>query len=65
MHSVDEARTYGRTRLSFADEADIDEFVTTLDRYERGELTRTNGAPSASSAAPTANARRATPRCCG
>ncbi len=39
MHSLDETRTYGRTRLSFADEADIDEFVSTLDRYERGELT--------------------------
>src|SRR4029079_13809429 len=32
-------RTFGRARLSFASEADIDEFVTTLDRYERGELT--------------------------
>ena len=31
--------TLGRTRLSFADEAEIDEFVATLDRYERGELT--------------------------
>ncbi len=31
--------TLGRTRLSFADEADIDEFVRTLERYERGELT--------------------------
>jgi sulfite reductase (NADPH) hemoprotein beta-component len=31
--------THGRTRLSFASVADIDEFATTLDRYERGELT--------------------------
>jgi sulfite reductase beta subunit-like hemoprotein len=31
--------THGRTRLSFASEADIDEFVATLERYERGELT--------------------------
>src|SRR5262245_56741583 len=31
--------THGRTRLSFASVADIDEFVTTLERYERGELT--------------------------
>ncbi|HEX9188906.1 MAG TPA: nitrite/sulfite reductase [Vicinamibacteria bacterium] len=39
MHSHAEAETFGRTRLSFADEADIDEFVATLDRYERGEIT--------------------------
>jgi sulfite reductase beta subunit-like hemoprotein len=31
--------TLGRTRLSFASEADIDEFVATLERFERGELT--------------------------
>jgi sulfite reductase beta subunit-like hemoprotein len=31
--------THGRARLGFASEADIDEFVTTLERYERGELT--------------------------
>ena len=31
--------THGRTRLSFASVADIDEFVSTLERYERGELT--------------------------
>src|SRR6185503_10145226 len=30
--------TMGRTRLSFADEAEIDEFVDVLGRYERGEL---------------------------
>jgi sulfite reductase (NADPH) hemoprotein beta-component len=39
VHSLDEARTYGRTRLSFADESEIDEFVSVLERYERGELT--------------------------
>jgi sulfite reductase beta subunit-like hemoprotein len=39
MHSHAEASTFGRARLSFADEAEIDEFVRTLDRYERGELT--------------------------
>jgi len=38
MHRVDDARTWGRTRLSFADEAEIDEFVETLARYERGEI---------------------------
>src|SRR5580700_7895160 len=39
MSVVDDPRTFGRTRLSFASEADIDEFVATLERYERGELT--------------------------
>jgi sulfite reductase (NADPH) hemoprotein beta-component len=39
MSVVDESNTFGRARLSFASEADIDEFVTTLERYERGELT--------------------------
>ena len=38
MHSHAEASTFGRTRLSFADEAEIDEFVETLERYEKGEL---------------------------
>src|SRR6266404_6595903 len=36
---ADDTNTHGRARLSFASEADIDEFVTTLERYERGELT--------------------------
>ncbi len=31
--------THGRTRLSFASEADIEEFVTVLEKYERGEMT--------------------------
>ena len=39
MPAVEHLSTLGRTRLSFADEADVDEFVTTLERYERGELT--------------------------
>lgn len=38
MAAVDDPKTLGRTRLSFASEADIDEFVQTLDRFERGEL---------------------------
>src|SRR5947199_2261044 len=39
--SVKEAEqsAYGRARLSFAKQADIDEFVTTLEKYERGEMT--------------------------
>src|SRR2546430_3784351 len=39
MSVVDDPKTFGRARLSFATEADIDEFVTTLERYERGEMT--------------------------
>jgi sulfite reductase (NADPH) hemoprotein beta-component len=39
MSSEQPANTHGRTRLSFASVADIDEFVATLERYERGELT--------------------------
>ncbi|HXD73977.1 MAG TPA: nitrite/sulfite reductase [Vicinamibacterales bacterium] len=34
-----EQSTYGRARLSFAKEADIEEFVRTLEKYERGEMT--------------------------
>src|SRR6476659_3637073 len=39
MSVVDDSKTFGRARLSFASDADIDEFVSTLERYERGELT--------------------------
>ena len=39
MSSAEPLNTHGRARLSFASEADIDEFVATLERYERGELT--------------------------
>ena len=39
MAVLDDPRTYGRTRLSFADTGDIDEFVLMLDRFERGEIT--------------------------
>ena len=39
MSVTDHPGTHGRTRLSFASVADIDEFVATLERYERGEMT--------------------------
>jgi sulfite reductase beta subunit-like hemoprotein len=39
MSVVDDPKTFGRARLSFASVADIDEFVATLERYERGEMT--------------------------
>lgn len=34
-HGID---TFGRARLTFADQADIDEFVDVLGRFERGEI---------------------------
>src|SRR6185436_1165194 len=40
MSVADDSRTTaGRARASFASEAEIDEFVQTVERYERGELT--------------------------
>jgi sulfite reductase (NADPH) hemoprotein beta-component len=40
MPTVSEIQnTHGRTRLSFAKVADIDEFVATLEKFERGEIT--------------------------
>jgi sulfite reductase (NADPH) hemoprotein beta-component len=38
MAAVDDVKTLGRARLSFASEADIEEFVTVLGRFERGEI---------------------------
>src|SRR5689334_24243569 len=39
MSVVDDPKTFGRARLPFADAHDIDEFVATLERFERGEIT--------------------------
>src|ERR671939_353835 len=39
MHTGQDKETFGRARLSFADEADIDEFVAMLGKFERGEIT--------------------------
>ena len=39
MASEQDLTTHGRARLSFASEADIDEFVSVLEKYERGEIT--------------------------
>src|SRR5437764_583610 len=39
MQVTGDPKTLGRARLSFASEADIDEFVDVLDKFERGELT--------------------------
>lgn len=39
MSSKEVVNTHGRTRLSFASQADIEEFVATLDKYERGDIT--------------------------
>jgi sulfite reductase (NADPH) hemoprotein beta-component len=39
MSIADDTKTFGRARLTFADTAEIDAFVATLERYERGEIT--------------------------
>ena len=39
METTDDQKTFGRARLSFANTAEIDEFVTMVGRYERGEIT--------------------------
>src|SRR5436309_10797794 len=39
MSVLDDPKTLGRARLSFASDAEIDEFVATLERFEQGELT--------------------------
>jgi sulfite reductase (NADPH) hemoprotein beta-component len=39
MSTVEEFKTFGRTRLTFANDAEIDEFVNTVEKYERGEIT--------------------------
>ena len=38
MSAIDDPKTLGRARLSFADQHDIDEFITTLEKFERGEI---------------------------
>src|SRR5690349_5757352 len=38
MAAVDDQKTLGRARMDFASEADIDEFVDVLGKYERGEI---------------------------
>ncbi len=39
MSGHETVNTHGRARLSFANEADIDEFVVMLEKYERAEIT--------------------------
>ena len=38
MAAIDDPKTLGRARLSFADQHDIDEFLATLETFERGEI---------------------------
>jgi sulfite reductase (ferredoxin) len=38
MAVVDDPKTYGRARVSFAQTADIDEFASVLAQFERGEI---------------------------
>ena len=58
MAATEDRDTLGRARLSFAKQQDVDEFVDTLDKFERGEIRPTRGARSGSSAAPTGSASR-------
>ncbi|HEY7289324.1 MAG TPA: nitrite/sulfite reductase [Vicinamibacterales bacterium] len=39
MSVADDPKTFGRARLPFSDARDIEEFVSTLERFERGEIT--------------------------
>jgi sulfite reductase beta subunit-like hemoprotein len=39
MSSINDITTFGRARLSFANESEVDEFASTLDKFERGEIT--------------------------
>jgi sulfite reductase beta subunit-like hemoprotein len=39
MATIQDRETFGRARLSFASEADIDEFAAVLARFENGEIT--------------------------
>src|SRR4051812_39733526 len=38
MSVIDDPKTFGRARLGFAEEADIDEFAAVLGQFERGEI---------------------------
>jgi sulfite reductase beta subunit-like hemoprotein len=38
MDAIDDTRTFGRARLDFSTEHDIDEFVETLRKFEQGEM---------------------------
>ena len=38
MAAIDDPKTLGRARLSFYTEGDVDEFVRTLEQFERGDL---------------------------
>jgi sulfite reductase (NADPH) hemoprotein beta-component len=39
MAAIDDPRTLGRARVSFAKESDVDEFADMLGKFERGEIT--------------------------
>ena len=39
MAVIEDRETLGRSRLSFADQADIDQFVSMLARFESGDIT--------------------------
>ncbi len=38
MAALDDPKTFGRARLRFADQHDIDEFTAAFDKFEGGEI---------------------------
>ena len=38
MSAIDNPTTFSPARLSFADQHDVDEFIGTLEKVERGEI---------------------------
>ena len=65
MAVVDDPKTFGRARLSFANEADIDEFVDDARAVRaRRDHARPVARVPAACAAPTASGRPTTRRCC-
>ena len=61
MAAIDDPKTLGRARLSFAKESDIDEFADMLGKFEtRRDHAPTSGVDSGCCAAPTGSGRPTT-----
>ena len=63
MSVVDDPKTFGRTRLSFANTHDIDEFVATLERSSAARSRPISGGAFDWYAAPTVSVRPPTRKC--
>jgi hypothetical protein len=61
MSAIDDPKTLGRARLSFADQHDIDEFIATLEKFERGEYNHGSHSPAGRRSGGLARAFRAAP----